>query len=44
MKVQKAIVEASNQIKWLVIGNDYLPIQLIQRNSKAIYMVKTVIS
>lgn len=30
MKVQKAITEGS-QIKWLVIGDDYLPIQPIQQ-------------
>jgi integrase/recombinase XerD len=31
MKVQKAIVEGNNQIKWLVIGNDYLPVKPIQQ-------------
>lgn len=31
MRVQKAISEGSNQIKWLVIGNDYLPVKPIQQ-------------
>ncbi|MCC2666658.1 MAG: integrase family protein [Gammaproteobacteria bacterium] len=31
MKVQKAIVEGSNQVKWLVIDNDYLPVKPIQQ-------------
>jgi integrase len=31
MKVQKAIAEGSNQIQWLVIGKDYLPIKPIQQ-------------